>query len=298
MSDVIETSLDCLAVGAHPDDARLGLHAVLLELALEGEAGDAEEVGGARLVAFGLGVSRGLAFLGLDFVEGCDQALKGFFRLGLLDGGAVARGEADETAAAVGGIEGDAEAIVDLGAADEKKPAALAENTTQLEETSDEKGKRKAKDEKEAAANAPLAIAGGGRYDYLAKRLGSKKDIPAVGGSIGVDRVLLSPNYKATTPRIVKKPKIYFIQLGFEAKLKSLEIIEVLRAARIPVSHSLNRDSLSGQLGTAEKLGIPYAIIFGQKEALEGTVIVRNMATRSQDTVKVAKLAEYIKNIK
>jgi len=181
---------------------------------------------------------------------------------------------------------------------DEKMREALAENTTQLEETKDEKDRRKDKEEKTAAMNAPLALAGGGRYDYLAKRLGSKKDIPAVGGSIGVDRVLLSPNYKAVNPRIVKKPKIYFIQLGFEAKLKSLEIIEVLRNARIPVAHSLNRDSLSGQLGTAENLKIPYAIIFGQKEALEGTVIVRNMQNRSQDTVKVAKLAEYIKNIK
>ena len=175
---------------------------------------------------------------------------------------------------------------------------ALAENATQLEETADEKRGRMAKNEREAITVAPLALAGGGRYDYLAKRLGSKKDVPAVGGSIGVDRVLLSPNYKAVTPRIVKKPKIYFIQLGFEAKLKSLEVIEVLRNARIPVAHSLNRDSLSGQLGTAEHLEIPYAIIFGQKEALDGTVIVRNMQTRSQDTVKLAKLAEYIKNIK
>ena len=181
---------------------------------------------------------------------------------------------------------------------EDKIPVALAENTTQLEETADEKVGRRAKDEREAAASAPLAIAGGGRYDYLAKRLGSKKDIPAVGGSIGVDRVLLSKNYKAVTPRVVKKPKIYFIQLGFEAKLKSLEIIEVLRNAHIPVTHSLNRDSLSGQLGTAENLKIPYALIFGQKEALEGTVIVRNMLTRSQDTVKVAKLADYIKNLK
>src|SRR3989338_8514408 len=181
---------------------------------------------------------------------------------------------------------------------EDKIPAALAENTTQLEETADEKVGRRAKDEREAAASAPLAIAGGGRYDYLAKRLGSKKDIPAVGGSIGVDRVLLSRNYKAVTPRVVKKPKIYFIQLGFEAKLKSLEVIEILRGARIPVTHSLNKDSLSAQLGTAEKLQIPYAIIFGQKEALEGTVIVRNMQTRSQDTVKLAKLSDYIKNIK
>lgn len=183
-------------------------------------------------------------------------------------------------------------------AVEEKASDELAENATQLEETADEKVRRRAKNERDAMAIAPLALAGGGRYDYLAKRLGSTKDVPAVGGSIGVDRVLLSPNYKAAAPRIVKKPKIYFIQLGFEAKLKSLEVIEVLRNARIPVVHSLNRDSLSGQLGTAEHLQIPYTIIFGQKEALDGTVIVRNMQTRSQDTVKLARLAEYIKNIK
>lgn len=144
----------------------------------------------------------------------------------------------------------------------------------------------------------PLTIAAGGRYDYLAKRLGSKKDVPAVGASIGVDRVLLSESYKPVAPRVVKKPKIYFIQIGYEAKLRSLEIIEILRAARIPVLHALNKDSLSAQLAIAEKMEIPYAIIFGQKEALEGTVIVRNMATRSQETVKIDKLTEYLKKIK
>lgn len=149
-----------------------------------------------------------------------------------------------------------------------------------------------------AKTPAPLTIAGGGRYDYLAKRLGSKKDVPAVGASIGVDRVLLSESYKPVAPRVVKKPKMYFIQIGYEAKLRSLEIIEILRAARIPVLHALNKDSLSAQLAIAEKMEIPYALIFGQKEALEGTVIVRNMATRSQETIKIDKLTEHLKKIK
>lgn len=181
---------------------------------------------------------------------------------------------------------------------DDRPAEVLAENATQLEATDKEKDDKKKKIEKEDAANAPMSIAGGGRYDYLAKRLGSKKDIPAVGSSIGVDRVLMSPNYKGSASRVVKKPKIYFIQLGFEAKLKSLEIIEVLRAARIPVTHSLNKDSLGTQLGIAEKLQVPYALIFGQKEALEGTVIVRDMLTRSQETIKIVKLADYIKAVK
>jgi len=144
----------------------------------------------------------------------------------------------------------------------------------------------------------PLALGGGGRYDNLAKALNVKKEIPAVGVSLGVDRIIELPEYVRHAPRIVKKPKVFFIQLSFDAKLKSFEVIEALRHAKIPVQQSLSKDSLSAQLGLAEKIGVPYTIILGQKEALDGTVIVRNMDNRSQDTIKIDKLAEYLKKIK
>lgn len=143
-----------------------------------------------------------------------------------------------------------------------------------------------------------MQIASGGRYDYLGKTLGGKKDVPAVGFSIGVDRVVEAPWYKKLSPRIIKKPKIYFIQLGAEAKLKSLNVIDILRKAHVGVAHSISKDSLGSQLAVAERLAIPYAIIFGVKEALEGSVIVRNMENRSQDTVKLDKLLEYLKEMK
>ena len=144
----------------------------------------------------------------------------------------------------------------------------------------------------------PVQIASGGRYDYLARQLGGKKDVPAVGFSMGVDRIVESKWYKKLSPRILKKPKIYFIQLGAEAKLKSLNIIEILRKAHVPIAQSLSKDSLGSQLAIAEKLAIPYAIIFGVKEALDNSVIVRDMSNRSQDTIKLSKLLEYLKELK
>lgn len=144
----------------------------------------------------------------------------------------------------------------------------------------------------------PLAIGGGGRYDYLAKELGSNRPTPGVGSGIGVDRILSLIPKENVVPRLVKKPKVYFIQLGFDAKLKSLSIVEILRKAKIPVMHSLSKDSLGGQLATAEKLEIPYTIILGQKEVIENAVIVRNMENRSQQSVPVEKLAEYLKKLK
>ena len=35
--------------------------------------------------------------------------------------------------------------------------------------------------------------------------------------------------------------------------------------------------------------------VLGQKEALDGTVIVRNMNNRSQDTIKIKNLSEHLK---
>jgi histidyl-tRNA synthetase len=143
-----------------------------------------------------------------------------------------------------------------------------------------------------------VTIAGGGRYDYLGRQLGSKKDVPAMGGSLGMDRIVERPWCRDLAPRIIKKPKVYFIQIGFDAKLKSLGVIEILRKAHVPVVQSLSKDSMSAQLAVAEKSGVPYVIIFGQKEAMEKSVIVRNMETRSQDTVKIADLQTYIKQLK
>jgi histidyl-tRNA synthetase len=164
-----------------------------------------------------------------------------------------------------------------------------------------EEGKEKKSDdttEEKEAVRAALSIGGGGRYDYLAKNLGSRKDVPAAGGSVGVERIFMSKGYKKQAPRIIKNPKVYFIQLGTHAKMRSLNIIEILRNAKTPLLQTLAKDSLGSQLANAEKLKIPYAIIFGEKESIDDTVIVRDMNTRSQDTVKIADLPKYLKTIK
>ncbi|MBI4692326.1 MAG: histidine--tRNA ligase [Candidatus Terrybacteria bacterium] len=139
------------------------------------------------------------------------------------------------------------------------------------------------------------ALASGGRYDYLARTLG-RKDIPAVGGAIGVERVVQLMMDKKITPKQKKLPKIFFIHLGAAAKHKSLKIIEMLRKAHLAVNHSIGKDSLRGQLKLASKLNMSYALILGQKETLENSIIVRDMDSDNQETVKIDELVENIKN--
>ncbi len=137
-------------------------------------------------------------------------------------------------------------------------------------------------------------LALGFRYNGLSKKAEIGKDLPGIGVSIALKR----KSGKIGRIKNLKKPKIYFIQLGFEAKIKSLKVIEVLRKAKIPVYQSLSRDKLSSQIGTAEHMKIPISIIMGQKEALENSVIVRNMNTRFQENVPVTELADYLKKFK
>lgn len=152
--------------------------------------------------------------------------------------------------------------------------------------------------ETESGETKKITICGGGRYDYLGKMLGSKKDVPAMGMGMGIDRIVESSWFEKLRPRIMKQPEAYFIQFGLDAKLKSLNIMEILRKSKFPVIQSISKDKLGAQLGHAEKLGVKYVMIFGQREALDNTVIVRNMETRSQDIIKIVDLKEYIKKLK
>jgi histidyl-tRNA synthetase len=139
-----------------------------------------------------------------------------------------------------------------------------------------------------------LALGGGGRYDNLASIIGGKT-FPAVGGALGVERLILvlkARGYKAAEP---PRPKTFFVQLGELARKKSLPLIEELRKARISVAESLGRDSIKSQLKIADKVGAEFALILGQKEALDGTIILREMSSGIQEIVPQDKMIDTLK---
>jgi histidyl-tRNA synthetase len=157
--------------------------------------------------------------------------------------------------------------------------------------SADKKSKEQKKDQ---AEERKIALAGGGRYDTLIKTLGGK-DAPACGGAAGIERIVsLMKAAGQKAPQSVA-PKIYLAQLGALAKRKSLKLFEEFRKAKIPVSESFGKDSLKTQLSRANRLGAVFALILGQKEALEETIIIRDMKTGRQDTIKQEKIVAEIK---
>ena len=138
------------------------------------------------------------------------------------------------------------------------------------------------------------ALVGGGRYDNLAKLL-SRRDVPGCGGAAGIERIISLLKEKKIRLPSLPQPEIFLAQIGDLAKKRSLKLFEEFRKARIQVAESFGRDSLKAQLGRANRLGVKITLILGQREALGETIIIRNMKTGSQETVKLERVVGIVK---
>lgn len=135
-----------------------------------------------------------------------------------------------------------------------------------------------------------ITRASGYRYTKLAKKIGFKKELHAMTATIN-----LGKKDKEAISKPIPKPKFYLVQLGMGAKAEALQVIEILRKAKIPVGHALAKDKLQSQIGTAENMKVSHILLIGQKEAYEKTVVVRDNETRAQESVPLKDLVTYLK---
>lgn len=148
--------------------------------------------------------------------------------------------------------------------------------------------------EEKEKAKAQIALCGGGRYDNLMKMLGGK-DMPAIGAAMGFERVIaLMKEHEIKMP-VQLAPAVFLIQLGSLAKKKSLKLFDQLQKEGVLIAESFSRDSIKSQLKIADHLGARFALILGQQEALDGTIIIRDMSTGVQETVPMDKIIAVIK---
>lgn len=142
---------------------------------------------------------------------------------------------------------------------------------------------------------AASALAGGGRYDGLIELLGGKPT-PAIGAALGFERIInLFKEQKIIIPEGEKKPDVLLIQLGELAKKKALKIFNEMVENGINAREALHKDSIKSQLRLASNLGAKFAVILGQKEVLDKTLLIRDMENGIQEIINVKKLVPELK---
>jgi len=139
-----------------------------------------------------------------------------------------------------------------------------------------------------------IAIGGGGRYDKLIEAFGGEPT-PATGVAHGLDRIALAIKMQNTALRTGQRKKAVVIPVKEELKAEALKISQSLREAGIPAELEVMGRKMTKALEDADRRKMDYAIIVGEKELKEGSVVVRDLAKREQTTVKIEDLAEKIK---
>ncbi len=133
------------------------------------------------------------------------------------------------------------------------------------------------------------ALAGGGRYDHLVRKLGYP-DMPAVGfgmGDVTLTDLLLE---KKLLPEYVDRPDLYVICGGGRERQVALQAVTALRSAGWRVEYSLKEAEFGRQFKQAGASGARLALILGTEEVEAGVVKLRDMELGAEQKYPDAKL--------
>lgn len=128
------------------------------------------------------------------------------------------------------------------------------------------------------------AVGGGGRYDQLFSTLGGG-DIPAVGFSIGIERMLLLWEAEHGSEPVRPPKGVYVISIGEMARVPVQLIIHRLRCSGHHVVSDLQRRSVKAQMKDANRAGVAFTVMIGDDEIAASTAVIKNMLTGEQQTV-------------
>jgi histidyl-tRNA synthetase len=131
------------------------------------------------------------------------------------------------------------------------------------------------------------SVFGGGRYDNLVMRFLGER-IPAVGASIGVDRLLAALAYLGKIGKQKSTARVIITNMDQALVEDYMALAWELRRAGIPTELYIGTAKRVGkQLEYADQYDIPLAILFGSNEKKEGVVTVKNMAVGRAKSAKL-----------
>ncbi len=160
-----------------------------------------------------------------------------------------------------------------------------------VDEITDENENEETEEEEEKIQKLPRqsSLGGGGRYDTLVEKMGGR-ETPGCGFGIGIERIILKIKEKNIPIKEDEKDYVFLAQLGEQARRKVFALFEELRRAGYNVRQALTKDSLKAQLEEANRIGAKHSLILGQKEMIDGTIIVRDMESGTQEVIDYKKI--------
>jgi histidyl-tRNA synthetase len=138
------------------------------------------------------------------------------------------------------------------------------------------------------------SIFAGGRYDELVMRFLGER-IPAVGASIGVDRLLAALVHLERVGKQKSTAKVLITRMDAALEEDYVAMTWELRRAGIPAELYLGTGKGPGkQLKYADAWGVPIAVLFGSQEKERGVVTLKDMEVGRQKAEALARREEWL----
>ncbi|MFH4629705.1 histidine--tRNA ligase [Vibrio alginolyticus] len=137
-------------------------------------------------------------------------------------------------------------------------------------------------------------VCGGGRYDGLVEQLGGKST-PAVGFAMGLERlVLMLETLELTDVR--RSVDVYVVTAGEGTMMAGMKLAEQLRESvpGVRVMNHFGGGNFKKQFKRADKVGAVVALVLGENEVADNTVVLKDLAGGEQETYNQAEVAEKI----
>jgi histidyl-tRNA synthetase len=135
---------------------------------------------------------------------------------------------------------------------------------------------------------AQSAVGGGGRYDGLFKILGGP-EVPAVGFSMGVERVLIALQEEGRD--VFHQTPLVYLARGANLSDEAFRLARELRR-RFAIQLEYAEKSLGAQLRQADRLGATAVLILGEDEMAAGEITVKDLKSGDQRRMPRADLQD------
>lgn len=129
------------------------------------------------------------------------------------------------------------------------------------------------------------SVSGGGRYDGLIGMFSEKRSLPAVGVSLGLERLIVLLEERGDAAK--SGPTSVFVTVfNEELRTTSLRAAGLFRQAGLTTRVSLDAGAKLGkQLKQADAVGARYAVVIGPDEAEQGVVTLKDLRAGTQRTL-------------
>ncbi|MCG8343777.1 MAG: histidine--tRNA ligase [Chlorobiales bacterium] len=140
------------------------------------------------------------------------------------------------------------------------------------------------------------AIGGGGRYDGLAKQLGSKAGVPAVGFAVGMERLLITMEKQGLAEHIEpENPQVYIVTQDPSLAEHAVNVCDTLRKSGIRSLMDLAGRSMKAQMREANRMRAAYALFVGESEIQSKVYGLKNLGSSEQESLSIQEVIEKLK---